>query len=65
MTMFGRMAPTVKKRLYSLVPCSSIESSEAEAFAHSKFIRVLQSWASDRLASNAKEHAKVKIRKAA
>ena len=46
-------------------PSSVQESFEAEALARAKFIRVLQTWASDRLAANASRFQIVEKRKAA
>jgi hypothetical protein len=49
----------------SLNPSSGVDSNEAEMFARARFLRVLQSWAVDRLvAKTAKENVRG-IRKAA
>lgn len=53
------------KTKVSLEPANCVAASDAEAFARAKFIRVLQSWACDRLAASNKELRKAPITKAA
>jgi len=48
-----------------LQPASQIESEDAEAYARLKFIRVLQSWACDRLTSQTNDCENVPVGKAA
>ncbi len=59
------MSTSLKKTKVSLHPATCVTSTEAEAFARATFMRVLQSWASDRLVATAKEDQKATVRKAA
>jgi len=63
--MSGLMQSIPNKIFVSLNPSSGVDSNEAEMFARARFLRVLQSWAVDRLvAKTAKENVRG-IRKAA
>ena len=49
----------------SLDPSSGVDSNEAENFARARFLRVLQSWAVDRLVAKTQKENAMEIRKAA
>ena len=63
--MSGLMQSIPNKICVSLNPSSGVDSNEAEMFARARFLRVLQSWAVDRLVAKIPKENVSGIRKAA
>ena len=61
----SRMSASPIKTKVSLQLSTDLEVMEAEAIARSKFIKVLQSWASDRLLVKEPSFQTIQTRKAA
>jgi hypothetical protein len=59
------MSTSFTKTKVSLQLPTDLEAIEAEAIARLKFVRVLQSWASDRLLEKEPNHQTMQIRNAA
>jgi len=63
--MSGLMQSIPNKICVSLNPSSGVDSNDAEMFARARFLRVLQSWAVDRLAAKTPTDNAMGFRKAA